>query len=238
MFRNFAKKLKKTGGILIVFIFIFFPLNAFTADFETDNNVPIDKLHGILSSPDFGGEKDSWGIRFKNQQETADNFDLNPMLEKARFIFAFLLRFVIIVLIAALIVFIIFYVRKFVNNRNFNTEESTMTVLHGIPFGNPELILQIAVEFFEQGNIRLAWGYCTAAGILSWTVYRGFSFPPDATESECIKMVSSSFQGDEVITFNRLIKNWINYAYAGKLPPDGSFEEAAAFCKSMKVSNG
>jgi hypothetical protein len=238
MFRAFAKKLKKASGVLIVFIFMFFPVNAFTVDFE--DSVPLEKLHEILDSPDFGGEKDSWGIRFKNQQEKRDNinFDINPMIERLRFIFAFILRFIIIVLIAALIVFIIFYVRRFVYRRNTETEETTMTTLHGIPLGNPELILQRAVDFFEHGNLRLAWGYCTAAGILSWTTFRGLTFPPDATESECVKIVSSSFSGDDVITFNRLINHWINFAYAGRLPPDGSFEEAAAFCKSMGESDG
>jgi hypothetical protein len=239
MFRTFATKLKKASGVLIVFVLMFFPVNAFTADFEVSaDEVPIEKLNEILNSPDFGGEKDSWGIRLKNPQEDRNNFNINPNMDRLRFIFAFILRFIIIILIAALAVFIIFYVRRFINNRNFETEESAITVLRGIPGRNPELILQRAVEFFEQGNLRMAWGYCTAAGILSWTVCRGLSFPPDATESECVKIVGSSFSGDEVITFNRLIKNWINYAYAGKIPPDGSFEEAAAFCKSMKVSNG
>jgi hypothetical protein len=84
----------------------------------------------------------------------------------------------------------------------------------------------------------MAWGYCTAAGILSWTTCRGLSFLPDATESECLNIVNSSFSGDEVITFNRFINHWINFAYAGRIPPAGSFEEAAEFCRSMRASNG
>jgi hypothetical protein len=238
MFRNFAKKLKKSSGILILLVFMFLPVNAFTDDFNTDDKIPMEKLHGILSSPDFGGEKDSWGIRFKKQQEERDNFNFNPSMEKLRFIFAFILRFIIVVLITALIIFIIFYVRRFAYKRNSGTEEPAITILHGISLGNPELILQRAVEFFEQGNLRLAWGYCTTAGILSWTVYCGLSFPPDATESECVKIVSSSFDNDKVITFNRLINHWINFVYAGRLPPDGSFEEAVDFCKSMRIYNG
>jgi hypothetical protein len=239
MFRTFAKKLKKAGGVLIVFIFMFFPVNAFTADFETDDKVPMEKLNEILKSPDFGGEKDTWGIKFKKQQEERENnFDISPMMERLRFIFAFILRLIIVVLVAALIVFLIFYVHRFVNNKNNKTEKSTVAIMNGIPLGNPELILQRAVDFFEKGNLRLAWGYCTTAGILSWTAYRGLLFPPDATESECVKIAGSSFSGDEVIAFNRLINHWVNFAYAGRLPPAGSFEEAAAFCKSMRESNG
>jgi hypothetical protein len=235
MFRTFAKKLKKTSGVLIIFIFLFLPVNAFTADFE--DTVPMEKLQEILGSPDFGGEKDSWGIRFKNPREDKEN-NFNPSLDKLRFIFAFILRLIIIALIAALIILIIFYIRRFVRNRIYETKEPSITILHGIPCGNPELILQRAVDFLEQGNLRLAWGYCTTAAILSWTTCRGISFPPDATESECVNIVGSSFSGDEVNTFNRLINHWINFAYAGKLPPAGSFEEAADFCKSMRVENG
>jgi hypothetical protein len=238
MFRTFAKKLKKTGGVLIIFISLFLPVNAFTADFE--DTVPMEKLQEILDSPDYGGEKDSWGIRLKKPQKEREinNFDINPMLERLRFILAFILRLIIIVLIATLIVLIIFYIRRFVKKRIFETEESSITTLHGIPFGNPELILQKAFDFLEQGNLRLAWGYCTTAAILSWTTCRGLSFPPDATESECVNIVRSSFNGDEVNVFNRLINHWINFAYAGKLPPAGSFEEAADFCKSMRTGNG
>jgi hypothetical protein len=35
-----------------------------------------------------------------------------------------------------------------------------------------------------------------------------------------------------------LIEHWVLFAYAGHLPPDGSFEKALALCRSLKVSNG
>jgi hypothetical protein len=246
MFRNFAKRLnKKTSGVLAVIFLVclFVPVNAFTEDlvFEDspEKNIPMEKLQEILASPDFGGETDSWGIKFKEKQDDRE-FNFNTTLEKLRFIFASALRIIIIICITVAAVLIIIFVRKLVYNKKPETEESKMTILHGIPLGNPELILQKAMDFHAQKNLRMAWGYCTAAAILSWTVYRGLVFPPGATENECANLAGSipSCNSSDVHVFNKLINNWINFAYAGQLPPEGSFEEAAAFCKSMRASNG
>jgi hypothetical protein len=66
------------------------------------------------------------------------------------------------------------------------------------------------------------------------------NFPPNATENDCAEIVSSMpvLNRDEIQCFCHLIKHWINFAYAGRIPPSGSFEEAAAFCKSMRDANG
>jgi len=249
MFRNFAKKLnKKTSGVLTAALLIFFfvPVNSFTQDWGIENlpekNIPMEKLQKILDSPDFGGETDSWGIKFKEKQDSGNiaRFNLITMLEKLRFIFAFALRLIIVICIAAAVVLIIIFVRKRVYKKEPKTEKYAMTILQGMPLGNPELILQKAMDFYDQKNLRMAWGHCTAAAILSWTVYRGLVFPPGATESECTNIACStpSCSGSEAHAFNRLINNWINFAYAGQFPPAGSFEEAAAFCRSMRESNG
>jgi len=250
MFRNFAKKLnkKKSGVLAVIFLIcLFIPVNTFTQDWKIEDfpekTIPMEKLQKILDSPDFGGEIDSWGIKLKKKQNDGDvtefNFDITS--ERLRFIFAFALRFLIITCIAAAAVLLIIFVRKLVYKKKPETVEgSTMTILHGIPFGNPELILQKAVDFHNQENLRMAWGYCTAAAILSWTAYRGLVFPPGATESECANIAGSmpSCSSYEAHAFNKLINSWINFAYAGQVPPAGSFEEAAAFCRSMRVSNG
>jgi len=249
MFRNFAKKLNKNkSGVLaaVFLICLFIPVNTFTQDWKIEDspekNIPMEKLQKILDSPDFGGEIDSWGIKFKKKPDDRDvtGFNFDAALERLRFIFAFALRFIIIICIAAAAVLIIIFVRKQVYKKKPETEESTMTILHGIPVGNPELILQKAMDFHDQKNLRMAWGYCTAAAILSWTAYRGLVFPPGATENECTTMACSmpSCSSYEAHAFNKLINNWINFAYAGQLPPAGSFEEAAAFCRSMRASNG
>jgi len=245
-FRGFADKLrkKKTGGVLIVLCLfcLFLPVFAHAADWEpADGDVPLEKLQNILDSPDFGGERDSWGIRLKNTPEERDAPDINidPMLEKLRLIFAYVLRLFLIGFIATLAVFLFLYARKFINKKTPEVNETAMTIMHGIPAENPQALLEKAMDFFEHGNLRKAWGYCTAAAILSWPLCRGVDFPPNATESDCADIVSSmSTNPDETHVFCKLIKHWINFAYAGRLPPSGSFEEAAAFCRSMRGVNG
>jgi len=249
MFRNFAKKLnKKKNGILaaVILICLFVPVSAFTQDRVIEDspgkNIPMEKLQKILDSPDFGRETDSWGIRLREKQDNSNftGFDFLTMFDRLRFIFAYVLRFIIIICIAAAAVLLFIFVRKQVYKKEPKIEKYKMTILQGIPCGNPELILQKAIDFHDQKNIRMAWGYCTAAAILSWTVYRGLVFPPGATESECTNIACSapSCGSSEAHAFNKLINNWINFAYAGQLPPSGSFEEAAAFCRSMRASNG
>jgi len=246
MFRDFAEKIKskKAAGLLIVLclVCLFFPVNTFAQDLQSDtaDGVPLEILQDILDSPDFGGEKDSWGIRFKERPEPDDNFNFDPLSEELRTIFAFTLRLILIMLIAALAVILFLYVRKLVNERNIAAKKSAARVLHGIPLINPDDLMEKAAYFFEHENLRLAWGYCTAAAILSWSLYRGLAFPPNATESDCAAMVKSmtSNNPDEAGVFCNLINDWINFAYAGQLPPAGHFEKAAAFCKSLRTANG
>jgi hypothetical protein len=247
MFRGFAEKIKskKTTRVLIVFCFVClsFPVNTFAHDLQIDTtDVPMETLLEILDSPDFGSEKDSWGIRLKKQPEPKNynNFDISPMIEKLRMIFASTLRLILIMLITAFAVFLFLYVRKLVNERNTAAKKSAVSVLRGIPSLNPVELLEKAEYFFEHENLRMAWGYCTAAAILSWSLYRGFIFPPNATESDCAAMVKSMTpdNNDEAAAFCALINDWINFAYAGRLPPAGHFEKAAVFCKSMRTANG
>jgi len=247
MFRGFAEKLKskKTAVALIVFclVCLFSPVNTFAQEIQNDTTgVPLEILQKILDSPDFGGEKDSWGIRFKKQPEINNNFNfnINPMMEKLRVIFAAVLRSILIMLIAALAVFLFLYARKLFNERNAAAKKSAASILRGIPLLNPDDLLGKAAFFFEHENPRMAWGFCASAAILSWSLYRGLVFPPNATENDCAEMVKSmtTDNPDEAGAFCSLINDWVGFAYAGRLPPAGRFEEAAAFCKSLRAANG
>jgi hypothetical protein len=240
IFRGFAGKLrkKKTGGALIVLCLfcLFLPVKSLAAE-----EVPLEKLQNILESPEFGGERDSWDIRFKDPPQEPDiNIDLDPMLKKLRLIFAYVLRSILIIFIAALAVLLFLFARKFIYKRNFAAKQYAAAILHETLAENPQALLEKAIDFFEQGNLRMAWGYCTAAAILSWPLYRGVDFPSNATENDCAEIVSSMpvLNRDEIQCFCHLIKHWVNFAYAGRIPPSGSFEEAAAFCKSMRDANG
>jgi len=251
IFRDFAKKLKdksKNVAVVVLFLLFFFlPLKTFAdseESFTAPDNVPLEKLKAVFDSSDFGGEKDTWGIRLKKPIEKMDFPDFDPDIA-TRFgkIAALVLRFILIVVIAGLVVFLLYYLRKLKWDRGGGADRPYIKLLHKTHEENPELLLEKALSFHEQGDTRLAWGYCTAAAILSWPFYRGVNFPPNATESDCASLVSSTADGsscntEEAQIFGGLIKNWVYLAYAERFPPEGSFEEAVTFCKSLRPANG
>jgi len=256
IFRNFAEKLKdksKNGALAVLFLlFLFLPLKT-SADggesFTASDNVPLEKLKAVYDSDDFGGEKDTWGIRLKNPPQEIDVPNIDPeKLNSFREALAFALRFILIAAIAALIVILLLSLRKFKMGGGGGYDRPDVKHLQKNLEEAPELLLEKALDFHEQGNTRLAWGYCTAAAILSWPFYRGIAFPPNATESDCANIISlkaaaadksgNSFCNiEEAQDFSALIKNWIYLAYAQQLPQEGSFEQAVGFCKSLRAAD-
>ena len=249
IFRDFAEKLKgksRNGALaVLILLFLFLPLKIFADDGEppaalgkslaASDNVPLEKLKAILDSDEFGGERDTWGIRLKNPPQESETINIDERLREA---LAFVLRSILITAVAALLVFLLLYMRKFMRDRDSGNDRPYIKPLQKAHEENPEALLEKALRFHEQGNTRLAWGYCTAAAILSWPFYRGLDFPPNATESDCANMVNSAAGGtctiEEAKVFGELIKNWVYFAYAQRLPPSESFEQAAAFCKSLR----
>jgi hypothetical protein len=265
LFRDFAEKLKdktKSGAAaILLLIFFCLPVNTFAdggapaggGSFTETDDVPLEKLQDIFNSYDFGGEKETWGIRLKKPLKNIEfpSFDSEKMKERLkrmqhiREAFAFTLRFVLIAVISALVVFLFFYLRKFKQSRDGGDDRPRINPLNKTREENPELLLEKALHFHEQGDTRLAWGYCTAAAILSWPFYRGLDFPPNATENDCANKISSMASGgnsfcniEEAQVFRNLIKNWVYFAYAQRLPPDGSFEQVVSFCKLLRAADG
>ena len=244
MFRSFAKKLKdkKAAGVLMIIltVFLLIPANVPADELLPVQNVPLDILQEITDSPEFDEEKTTWGIRLKKPLELKEtpDFNIDPVFEKIRIIIGYLLRFILIIIIAALAVFLFNFARKSINERNTAEQEPVMTTLHGIPLINPDELLEKSENFYMQGNLRLAWGYCTAAAISALSFCRNLTFPPNATESECVNIAVSSLDSVSGSAFKSLINNWINFAYAGHNPPQGSFEEALAFCRSLGNKDG
>ena len=247
LFRGFARKIngKKTGAALIVLclVFLFLPAKPLAAQDAplAAQDAPLDALENILNSPDFGGEKETWGIRLKKSSGERDvpNYNINPIVEKLKLTFASALRVFLAAIIAVFVVLLFLYVRGLSHGKNKKEEDSSVTMLPAIPSGDPVSLLEKSEVFFQNGNFRAAWGYCAAAAILSWPVYRGIAFPSDATESDCAGIVSAiSEVNAEVSAFRELINNWINFAYAGRLPETESFARAAAFCRQMRTKHG
>ena len=271
LFRELAEKHGKKSGFqaavlgFCLFAAVLAPRGAFALDSDNsassaggggsvnvEDSTPLDTLKTILESPDFGGEKDTWGIRLRNpikptKPPALPNFDIASWMERLRLIFAIILRLIIIALITALAVFLLYYLRKYYSGGKGRVKDSaSVYALNEAIAEQPDVLLAKARFFFAGGELRLAWGFCAAAAAAAWPLYRGLVFPPDATEYDCAEMVRSSVMtangteksGGEVRAFTALMNHWIGLAYAGRIPPEGSFEEAARFCESLGARNG
>ena len=243
-FRSFSQKYgKQIKKSVLLFVFylacVFLPVNTYADDLQPSpagENVPFEELQNILESPDFGGEEDSWGIRLKKPPEKREpsNTDFSPFFEKIRLIFASLLRIFLIAIIIALAVVLFIFARKLIYNRIPVKKKPEVTALRGIQSKNPDELLEKSLDYYKQGELRLAWGYCTAAVILSWQLYRSVVFPPNVTENECADIVNlTQPNSGETKIFGYLIKYWVNFAYAGRIPPLESFNEAVNYCRSL-----
>lgn len=260
IFRRFAGKYKnKLINGVFIFLFLtslFFPVKTYTDDLElftAPDSVPLEKIKDILISPEFGGEQDTWGIRFKGQEEEKyeefPEINISPNIENLRSVIARFLQLFLFGMLTALLLFLFYFMRKFRRQKTIETNiHKTAEKLYKNHMENPELLLEKALNFYKQGKARLAWGYCTAAAVISLQLYRGFTFPPNATESECVNIVNSMAANKysakyeirnvhEINIFSEMIKHWVYFAYAGKIPPTGSFEKAADLCKSLGTVN-
>ena len=257
LFRSLGEKIKskKAPANPIVLFFLFLTAGIFlpekiaaqsppppaVPELVQTENVPMDELERILASPDFGGVRETWGIRLRNPRQPrtreTSGFDFNPAFERLREIFALALRLILIAAISGLLVFLILYIRKFSKEKSSQTDNPAMAAMFVKSTESPESLLDKAVDFFERGNMRLAWGYCAAAAVNSWSLYKGLAFPRDATENDCIDLVNASEAAKEDIqAFSELIKSWVNLAYAGEPAPHENFARAVAFCKYLKES--
>jgi hypothetical protein len=211
---------------------------------ELGANVPEEELEEIIGR-DMGSEKKTWGIRLKNQnEEERDSTPLNfsaPWMAFFQKVAAFTLRAILVLAIAALAVFCGVYVYRHRGSLGVLPAASTLSAgpPSPPPPASPEQLLEEAGRLYRQGLIREAWGRCYAAALGALTTYRGVRFPPGATEYRCLALVRSQAGGR-----NRelggpfsagLIHHWVALAYGGSNPPEGAFEEAAAWVGSLCV---
>ena len=200
--------------------------------------VSLEILESILASPDFGGFRESRGIRFRERERRERperrEWDFSA-LAVLRGIFGYLLRAAVIIAFAAFLVFAVYWYWKnhWKGIPRFGDRDKGKNYINPL-FSpeSPQSLFSGAEDFFRRGNLREAWAACLAGCIGACSKYRSLSFPADATENGCLDLVRRSLP-DEAAGFGSLVRNWILLAYGGKPPGEGAFEDALAWGRSL-----
>ena len=217
------------------------PIEYFPEGFPYADDEALEKLDEILSSEDFGSEREGWGVRFKQSEKFSDipDIKLAPWMEKIRQLFSFLLRFLVILAIAAFVGFALYWFLKtygklFRRKGRFGSRRKRMGYAGPLlPSESPEVLFNRAEDLFKQGKFREAWAACLSACMGAYVRYHSLSFPGDATEYGCLDMVRRVLP-DEDKGFGDLVQNWILFAYGGRPPLEGAFEKVLAYGRSIR----
>jgi hypothetical protein len=205
--------------------------------YHAAGEVPLGTLEEILAAPEFGGEKESWGIRLRNRKESESPrfFKPAPWFSAIQKAFALILRGLLVLGLLCLGVFCVVYLYRMRKTGKDAGSLRKTTALPGKVVKDPEELLAEAHSLYGMGKIREAWAACYAASLAAWSRYWGLSFPPGATEYRCLALIRS--QGPTVVRtsagFPELIANWVSLAYGKHPPPEGAFEKAAAWVKDL-----
>jgi hypothetical protein len=183
-------------------------------------------LEEVLLSPDFGGEKPGWGIRFRQQRDNDLELPDIPWTTEIAEFFAWVLRFFLVCGLLVLGGFLFFRLKRIRRGQSPGPDYRSFGILPG-KTESPESLLEKARAFYREGKIREAWACCFSGAIAAFSWYRGLAFPPDATEYDCLALVPVS------PGFTALVARWVGFAYGGKIPPEGAFEAALDFSRSL-----
>ena len=215
------------------------PVEYFPEDFPFAGKGSQEALAEILASPDFGSQKEGWGIRFRErfpERPEMPELDFDPwvkVMEKIRQVFSFALRFLLIIAIAGFAIFAFYWLWK--NQRNSFRRKGGGGRSYANPLlsgESPETLFARAEDFFNQGKLREAWAACLAGCLGVYTRYRSLSFPIETTEYGCLEMVRRALPA-EAGGFGDLVQSWILLAYGGRAPGKGAFEQALAYGRSL-----
>ena len=241
-----ASRVMQSSAMLKIIIFIsiglFFALSpiqnvqAEQNKIENMENAPIDVLKQILSSPDFGGNKDTWGIRLKNQKEH-DIPEINfSWIRKVKDFFGYLLftLLIITIIIAAGYIILKLYRARRNSAGAAGIKEKTWKsfFVKAGEAANPEELLAKACLLHDQGMIREAWAKCFLAAIAIYSIQSNLNFPLDSTEYDCLSIVKKA-NASSAKDFGDLVLFWTSLAYGGKAPDNDNFKKAVEFCYSL-----
>jgi hypothetical protein len=202
--------------------------------FMQDRGAPLELLDEILASPDFGGEREGWGIRLKERGEetAAPGMDFSSLFGGLKRFFAIFLRTLAVLLVLSLLVFaVLMYIRRR-KKAAFPGEGGNSFSLAAPLQGDPEGFFLRARALQGEGLFRESWANLFSGVIAAFSLRRGLDLPQGATEYGCLALVRSAFP-EEQPGFEGLIRRWIGLAYGGILPGEGAFEEALAYGEAL-----
>ncbi|MDR2050035.1 MAG: hypothetical protein LBP69_11335 [Treponema sp.] len=190
-----------------------------------------EELKEILASKDFGSEKPSWKIQFKEDGRETGDWDLD--LAWRDLDFPWLREVLGIAVRTAIVLAAVFAVSwaaaYFYRHRPAFPGRKKLAA-YGIRSGaaNPAELLKEAAALHAEGRIREAWAFCFRAFIASLSFRWGIAFPPEATEYEALALAGTR-NGD----FPRFVSRWIAFAYGGKTPEEGAFDQSVEACRRL-----
>jgi hypothetical protein len=255
MFRKFAAAAPrekapgpaiKTLPVICLLFFILFgassrpvhaeePVAPFPEFFPAVSESVLGSLETILSSDDFGSEREGWGIRFKYSREERGMPDVNvdSWLHEIRQVFGFILRLVVILALIGSLAFAFYQLSKLPRKRKFPLRDMGKSYANPLMSGeSPESLFTKAEDFFHRGNQREAWAACLAGCLGAYTRDHSISFPVDATEYDCLAMTRSAL-GGEAGGFGEFVEDWVLLAYGGRPPAGDAFERALSYGRSL-----
>ena len=204
-------------------------------------------LDRIFDSPDFGKEKPGREIQFKRSdtRNTGNGFRFEPNAELTK-IMGMFLRFVLGAALAAALAIGAVYAYR--HRGLFPGAGGKSRLSPGAVPDEPRQLLEQAEEFHRKGKIREAWALCFRAFIAAFTQVWYLSFPAEATEYESLALVRRTLKSGAAGTggtdtadkttapeegFAAFVRRWIGFAYGGREPAAGNFEEALVSCRSL-----
>ena len=243
LFKKFSRPLTIALLVCLLTVLPFSAYSQSTGDFPDDFPVAdaqaILDLKEILASPDFGSEREGWTIRFKDSDyDELSDLDFEAGLEKIRNLFGFMLRFFVVLIILAFAVFVFYWLiknRRQIIRRELFAKKPFWLVKNRqpeMPWESAELLFSKAEDFFRKGNLREAWAACFSGCLGAYALSCSVTFPPDATEYECLGLVREAADYGER-DFGEIVQNWILFAYADRPPDKRAFEKALAHGRSL-----
>ena len=211
------------------------PLEAFPGFFPAVSENALESLEVILSSDDFGSEREGWGIRFRSSRENPDipDMEIDSWLYEIRQVFGFILRLIVTLALVGSIGFTLYWFTRLKRKGLFPLRDTGKSHVNPLMSGeSPESLFTKAEDFSGRGNPREAWAACLAGCLGAFTRDYSLSFPVDATEYGCLALARSAL-GGKAGGFGEFVEDWVLLAYGGRPPTEGAFERGLAYGRSL-----